>query len=190
MKETAEKFVPEMRAKGADLVVVISHGGLDASAYSPTMENGSWHLSKVAGVDAMLIGHSHQVFPDATSTVAQFNLPGVDKVRGTVNGVPTVMADYWGRRLGVIKLQLAKHRGRWWSTRAPPRVQARSIQNADKSYVAADASVAAAVDAEHRATIAYVKTPIGTTDYRMSTYFADVAIPVRSRSSTRRRRPT
>jgi 2',3'-cyclic-nucleotide 2'-phosphodiesterase/3'-nucleotidase len=31
-----------MRAKGADLVVVISHGGLDNSAYSPTMENGSY----------------------------------------------------------------------------------------------------------------------------------------------------
>ncbi len=177
MKETAEKFVPEMRAKGADLVVVISHGGLDASAYSPTMENGSWHLSKVAGVDAMLIGHSHQVFPDATSTVAQFNLPGVDKVRGTVNGVPTVMADYWGRRLGVIKLQLAHDGNRWVVDKSATTVQARSIQNADKSYVAADASVAAAVDAEHQATIAYVKTPIGTTDYRMSTYFADVGDP-------------
>lgn len=177
VKETAEKFVPEMRAKGADLVVVISHGGLDASAYSPTMENGSWHLSKVAGVDAMLIGHSHQVFPDATSTVAQFNLPGVDKVRGTVNGVPTVMADYWGRRLGVIKLQLAHDGNRWVVDKSATTVQARSIQNADKSYVAADASVAAAVDAEHQATIAYVKTPIGTTDYRMSTYFADVGDP-------------
>jgi 2',3'-cyclic-nucleotide 2'-phosphodiesterase / 3'-nucleotidase len=37
-----------------------------------------------------------------------------------------------------------------------------------------DASVAAAVDAEHIATIAYVKTPIGSTDFRMNTYFADV----------------
>jgi 2',3'-cyclic-nucleotide 2'-phosphodiesterase/3'-nucleotidase len=28
----------------------------------------------------------------------------VDKVKGTVNGVPTVMANYWGKHLGVIKL--------------------------------------------------------------------------------------
>jgi 2',3'-cyclic-nucleotide 2'-phosphodiesterase (5'-nucleotidase family) len=34
----------------------------------------------------------------------QFNLPGVDKVKGTVNGVPTVMANYWGKHLGVINL--------------------------------------------------------------------------------------
>ena len=57
LKEAAEKYIPEMRAKGADLVVAISHGGLDNSAYSPTMENGSWWLSKVTGIDAMLIGH-------------------------------------------------------------------------------------------------------------------------------------
>ncbi|WP_454763014.1 bifunctional 2',3'-cyclic-nucleotide 2'-phosphodiesterase/3'-nucleotidase [Cupriavidus campinensis] len=175
--ETAEKYIPEMRAKGADLVVVISHGGLDASAYSPTMENGSYHLSKVAGVDAMLIGHSHQIFPDAASTVAQFNLPGVDKVRGTVNGVPTVMANYWGKHLGVINLALAYDGTRWSVDRANTKVQARSIQNADKTYVAPDAAVAAAIDAEHQATIQYVKTPIGTTDYRMSSYFADVGDP-------------
>ncbi len=177
VKEAAEKFIPEMRAKGADLVVVISHGGLDASAYSPTMENGSWHLSKVAGVDAMLIGHSHQIFPDANSTQAQFNLPGVDKVKGFVNGVPTVMANYWGKHLGVIKLQLAHDGSRWTVDRSATVVQARSIQNPDKTYVAADPSVAAAVDAEHQATIAYVKTPIGTTDYRMASYFADVGDP-------------
>jgi 2',3'-cyclic-nucleotide 2'-phosphodiesterase/3'-nucleotidase len=56
-------------------------------------------------------------------------------------------------------------------------VQARSIQNPDKSFVEPDASVAAAIEAEHQATIAYVKTPIGTTDYRMSSYFADVGDP-------------
>ncbi|WP_423371669.1 bifunctional 2',3'-cyclic-nucleotide 2'-phosphodiesterase/3'-nucleotidase [Burkholderia sp. LMG 32019] len=177
LKEAAEKYIPEMRAKGADLVVAISHGGLDNSAYSPTMENGSWWLSKVTGIDAMLIGHSHQVFPDANSTVSQFNLPGVDKVKGTVNGVPTVMANYWGKHLGVIKLGL-KFDGKTWSVdKSQTTVEARSTQNADKSYVAADPSVSTAIAAEHQATIDYVKTPIGSTDYRMNSYFADVGDP-------------
>lgn len=176
-KEAAEQYVPEMRAKGADLVVVISHGGLDASPYSPAMENASWHLSRVPGVDAMLIGHSHQIFPDANSTASQFNLPGVDKVNGLVNGVPTVMANYWGKHLGVIKLQLAYNGTRWVVDPSGTVVQARSIQNPDKSYVAPDSAVAAAIEAEHQATIAYVKTPIGTTDYRMTSYFADVGDP-------------
>ena len=63
-------------------MIAISHGGLDDSPYSPTMENGNFHLSKVPGIDAMLIGHSHQIFPNAASSVAQFNLPGVDKAAG------------------------------------------------------------------------------------------------------------
>jgi len=172
--ETATKFIPEMRSKGADLVVVISHGGLDNSAYDPNMENGNWHLSKVPGIDAMLIGHSHQMFPDAASTSAQFNLPGVDKVKGTVNGVPTVMANYWGKHLGLIKLDLVFDGAKWNVNSAGTKVEARSAQNPDKTYVAVEPSIAAAVAAEHAATIQYVKTPIGTTNFNMSSYFADV----------------
>ena len=174
VRETAEKFIPEMRARGAELVVAISHGGLDNSPYSPTMENGNYYLSQVPGVDAMLIGHSHQLFPNATSTVPQFNLPGVDKVKGLVNGVPTVMANLWGKHLGVIGLRL-RHDGRQWVIdKSQTTVEARSIQNADKSYVQPDPAIATLVAAEHAATIAYVQTPVGSTDFRMSTYFADV----------------
>ena len=175
--ETAQKYVPEMRSKGADLVVAISHGGLDNSSYDPTMENGNWHLSKVPGIDAMLIGHSHQIFPNATSTVAQFNLPGVDKVKGTVNGVPPVMAHFWGKHLGVIKLQLVHNGSKWTVDTTGTTVEARSTQNADKSYVAVDPAVASAIASEHAATIQYVKTPIGSTDFNMASYFADVGDP-------------
>lgn len=174
VRETAEKFIPEMRARGAELVVAISHGGLDNSPYSPTMENGNYYLSQVPGVDAMLIGHSHQLFPNAASTVPQFNLPGVDKVKGLVNGVPTVMANLWGKHLGVIGLRLRHDGKQWVIDKAQTTVEARGIQNADKSYVQADPAIAKLVATEHAATIAYVQTPVGSTDFRMSTYFADV----------------
>ncbi|MDR5836087.1 bifunctional 2',3'-cyclic-nucleotide 2'-phosphodiesterase/3'-nucleotidase [Caballeronia sp. LZ034LL] len=174
LKESAEKYVPQMRAEGAQVVVALSHGGLDNSPYSPSMENGSYYLSTVPGIDVLMIGHSHQVFPDASSTVAQFNLPGVDKVKGTVNGIPTVMANFWGKHLGVIALSLTYSKGAWAIDKNATKVEARPIQNADKTYVAADPSVSAAIAAEHLATINYVKTPIGSTDFRMTTYFADV----------------
>ena len=177
VKEAAEQFIPEMKAKGADLIVVISHGGLDNGPYSPTMENGSYYLSKVAGVDAMLIGHSHQTFPDAASTVSQFNLPGVDKAAGTVNGVPTVMGNFWGKTLGLIKLELNYDGKAWVVDKTKTVTQARNIINADKTYVAVDPTVGATIDAEHKATIAYVKTPIGSSDYEMNSYFADVGDP-------------
>ncbi|MDB5962031.1 MAG: bifunctional 2,3-cyclic-nucleotide 2-phosphodiesterase/3-nucleotidase [Massilia sp.] len=174
IRETAEKYVPQMRAEGADIVVAISHGGLDDSPYSPSMENGNWYLSKVAGIDAMLIGHSHQIFPNAASAVAQFNLPGVDKAAGTVNGVPTTMANLWGKHLGVIGLHLNWDGAHWVIDKKRTTVEARGAQQADKSFVAADPGVVALVAREHAATIAYVKTPVGESAFRMSSYFADV----------------
>ncbi len=174
IKELAEKYVPEMRAKGADLVVAISHGGLDAGPYTPSMENANWHLSQVPGIDAMLIGHSHQLFPNAASTSAQFNLPGVDKVKGFVNGTPTVMANFWGKSLGVIQMNLVAKDGKWGVDKTKTVVEARSIQNADKTFVEPLPAIAASIKAEHEATIAYVKTPIGRSDFAMTSYFVDV----------------
>jgi 2',3'-cyclic-nucleotide 2'-phosphodiesterase/3'-nucleotidase len=174
LKETAEKYIPEMKAKGADIIVAIAHGGPDNAAYAATMENGALYLAQVPGIDVLLMGHMHQVFPNAASTVAAFNIAGVDKTAGTVSGVPSVMANFWGKNLGVVKLSL-KYGARGWAVdTTATRTSTLSTQNADKSYVAADPAIAPLVQTEHQGTITYVKTPIGTTDYRASTYFADV----------------
>ena len=177
VREAALKYIPEMRRKGADIVVAIAHGGLDAAPYTARMENAGWYLAQVPGVDAMLLGHAHQLFPNAASTAPQFNLPGVDKARGLVHGVPTVMANLWGKHLGVIALRLRADGKRWTVEKDGAVVEARSAQNADKSFVAADPAVLELIRAEHEATIAYVKTPVGSTDFRMTTYFADVGDP-------------
>jgi 2',3'-cyclic-nucleotide 2'-phosphodiesterase/3'-nucleotidase len=174
LKETAEKYIPEMKAKGADLIVAIAHGGPDDAAYSATMENGALYLAQVPGIDVLLMGHMHQVFPNATSTVAAFNIAGVDKTAGTVSGVPSVMANFWGKNLGVVNLTLTYSATGWAVDKTATTTATISTQNADKSYVAADATIAPLVQTEHAGTIAYVKTPIGSTDYRLSTYFADV----------------
>lgn len=174
IKEAATKYIAEMRANGVDMIVAISHGGLDNSPYMPSMENGSFHLSQVDGVDALLLGHSHQIFPNATSTLPQFNLPGVDKAKGLVNGVPTVMGNMWGKHLGMIKLTLAYNGSKWVIDKSKTKVEARAARNADGSYVEPDAGIAAMVETEHQATIGYVKTPVGSTDFGMNTYFADV----------------
>jgi 2',3'-cyclic-nucleotide 2'-phosphodiesterase/3'-nucleotidase len=175
--ETARRYLPEMRRQGADLIVAISHGGLDASPYSPTMENGNYYLAQVPGIDALLMGHAHQLFPNPASKVAQFDLPHVDKARGTVFGVPAVMANLWGKNLGVIRFDL-RHDGKGWTiNRDRTVVETRATQQPDKSYVAADPAVLDRVRAAHEATIRYVQTPVGSTDFRMSTYFADVGDP-------------
>ncbi|MYN03782.1 bifunctional 2',3'-cyclic-nucleotide 2'-phosphodiesterase/3'-nucleotidase [Pseudoduganella sp. DS3] len=173
-RETAQRYIPEMQARGAEVIVAISHGGLDGAGYTPAMENGSWHLAQVAGIDALLLGHSHDVFPNAASKAASFNLPGVDKAQGRVHGVPTVMPGLWGKHLGIIQLALRHDGQRWVADAGAARVETRSIQRSDRSFVEPDPAIAALVKAEHEATIAYVKTPVGETDFRMSAYFADV----------------
>lgn len=181
VQESAKKYVPELRGKGADLVVALSHGGLDASPYSPKMENGSLYLT-TTGIDALMVGHSHLIFPKAKepggpaldASLAALPTDQVDAVKGLVNGVPTVMGQSWGRRLGIIKMVLKYQGGKWVVQKDQASVESRGFKYTDGvTNVAADASVAPLIDAEHKATIAYASQPLGTsTDFEMSAYFA------------------
>ena len=180
--ESATRYVPEARAQGADVVVALSHGGLDASEYSPKMENGSYHLSKVAGIDALLVGHSHLIFPKGKeigaapldSALAALPAANVDGINGFVNGVPTVMAQSWGRRLGIIKMSLAFQGGKWAVQTSKTTVESRGFKYTDgTTLVAADPAIAAAIAPEHAAAIAYAQQPLGVaTDFQMSAYFS------------------
>ena len=179
--ESATKYVPELRAKGADVVVALLHGGLDSGAYSPTMENPGLYVSKVPGIDAMVMGHQHSVFPDTAATPA-FSQPGVDNKAGTINGVPAVMASSWGKALGVIQLSLQWDGKAWALNKGASKSELRTIQTGKDAagkavYVDADPAVAPLIESQHQAAIQYVKTPIGNTDFRMSTLFADVGDP-------------
>ncbi|MBC7404602.1 MAG: bifunctional 2',3'-cyclic-nucleotide 2'-phosphodiesterase/3'-nucleotidase, partial [Cytophaga sp.] len=181
VQESSNKYVPELRSKGADLIVALSHGGLDASPYSPKMENGSLHLS-TTGIDALLLGHSHLIFPKAKevggpavdASLAALPAAQVDTVNGFVNGVPTVMAQSWGRRLGIIKLVLKYQSGKWVVQKDQTNVEARGFKYTDgTTIVAADPSIAPLVDTEHKATLSYATQPLGTTtNFEMSAYFA------------------
>ncbi|MDR3065777.1 MAG: bifunctional 2',3'-cyclic-nucleotide 2'-phosphodiesterase/3'-nucleotidase [Comamonas sp.] len=178
--EAARKYVPELRAKGADVVVALLHGGLDGSDYSATMENPGLYLSQVAGIDAMVMGHQHSVFPDRSAKPA-YSQSGVDNQAGTINGVPAVMASSWGKALGVIQLPLQWDGKKWSVAKTGSKSELRNIQNKDAAgatvFVDADPAVAPLIEPQHQAAISYVKTPIGSTDFRMSTLFADVGDP-------------
>ena len=170
VKESAEKYVAEMRSKGADVVVAMVHGGIDTRSYSTTMENAAYYVADVPGIDAMFLGHSHGTFPDGKSYA---NLSGVDNVKGTIKGVQTVMGGFWGNNVGLIKMDVE------WDGKAWKRVAASSqlkpITTTDASgakvYAAVDPEIAKLIKTEHEATIKYVQTPVGTTDYRIASQF-------------------
>ncbi|HET8942419.1 MAG TPA: bifunctional 2',3'-cyclic-nucleotide 2'-phosphodiesterase/3'-nucleotidase [Rudaea sp.] len=171
--DAAKKYLPEVRKAGADIVIAIVHGGMNAGPYTPDMENASWYLSEIPGIDVMLLGHSHQIFPDPANPKSHYaHMSDVDNVHGFVHGVPAVMGDFYGKALGVIDLALDWHDGQWQVDRSATHSQVRRIRKADGTYVAPDEKIASLVKPEHEATIAYVNTPIGRSDFAMSTYFA------------------
>jgi len=169
--EAAQKYLPEVKAAGADIVIALVHGGINAAPYSSEMENAAWHLAGVSGIDAMLLGHSHDIFPNPHDAKSRYaHLPEVDNERGFVRGVPAVMGNYYGKNIGLIDLALVYADGHWQVDRARTKAEVRSLKTED-GYVDADGAVAPLVASEHANTIAYVKTPIGHSDFTMSTYF-------------------
>ena len=169
--ETAQALVPTMRAKGADIVVVIAHSGFERGETVFFAENAVAKLAEIPGVDAILFGHSHSEFPGR-----YFNAhPKVDLARGTINGVPAVMPGRWGDHLGVIDLVLQQD-GQGWKV-ADARAELRPIWDraSNKPLVEADAELLALIQPEHQATRAYVNTPVARTTSPIHSYFAQVA---------------
>jgi 2',3'-cyclic-nucleotide 2'-phosphodiesterase/3'-nucleotidase len=173
--EAAREFVPKLRAEHVDLIIAISHGGIDASPYRSDMENANWYLAAEPGIDVLLLGHSHAVFPDPGNAQSRFaHLPDVDNERGFVRGKPAVMGNYWGKSLGIVDLALVWRDGRWQIDMPATHSEVRDVKKADGTSVPPDPAIAPLVAPVHAATIAYVSTPIGDSDFPMTTYFADV----------------
>ena len=168
--EAAEKYLPQLQAQHPDLVVAIVHGGLSERPYTPQLENAGLYLAQVPGIDAMMLGHSHTEFPGPRFK----GMPGVDDVRGTVHGVPAVMGGFFGRDIGLIHLKLDYRDGRWASNAGAAHSEVRPICPEKDRCVAPDPEIAPLVAAVHQAAIDYVNTPIGSSDFRMSSYFADL----------------
>ncbi len=166
--ETARHYVPEMRKQGADLVVVIAHSGLSSDPYHAMAENSVYYLSEVPGVDAILFGHAHAVFPGKDFA----NIKGVDLEKGTLNGIPAVMPGMWGDHLGVVDLVLNNDSGAWKVTSS--KAQARPIYDsvAKKALVPEDAKLVEVLKHDHDATREFVSKPIGKSSDNMYSYLA------------------
>lgn len=166
--ETARQYVPEMREKGADVVVVVAHSGLSADPYHAMAENSVYYLSQVPGVDAIMFGHAHAVFPGKDFAGIQ----GADIDKGTLNGIPAVMPGMWGDHLGVVDLVLNNDAGQWRVAQA--KAEARPVYDAvaKKSLAAEDTRMVQVLKADHDATREFVSQPIGQSSDNMYSYLA------------------
>lgn len=171
--QAAKAFVPEMKEKGADIIIALSHSGIDASPYSEGMENASLHLAAVDGIDAIVTGHHHLTFPGS----AYDGLEGVDATLGTLFGKPAAMGGFWGSHLGLIDLKLSNDGGKWRVVAF--ETEARSIYKSEGReripLVESRDDVLASVQPIHDATLAYVRRAVGKTSAPLHSYFALVA---------------
>lgn len=165
---SAQKWVPEIRKQGADLVIAIPHSGLSAEPYRAMAENSVYYLSQIPGIDAIMFGHAHAVFPSQDFTAIQ----GADIAQGTLNGIPAVMPGQWGDHLGVVDFTLNNDSGVWRVEQA--KAEARPIYDKaqKKSLAPEDANLVKALSEAHRNTRDFVSKPIGKSADNMYSYLS------------------
>jgi 2',3'-cyclic-nucleotide 2'-phosphodiesterase/3'-nucleotidase/5'-nucleotidase len=139
--------VSEARAAGAQIVVVTMHSGLsepatyDTAATGLPSDNVAARVARdVPGVDLIAYGHSHKAMPDTT-----------------VNGVLLMQAKNWVQSVAVANVRLVREGSGW-------RVVSKSSRLVRTAGHAESPAVLAATDSAHRATVAWVTTPIGRTE--------------------------
>lgn len=168
--ETAEMLIPEMREAGADIIVAIPHSGIAQSHPDGLKENATAELAQVPGIDAILFGHAHTVFPSE----AYADFPGADLEKGTLYGVPSVMPGFWGSHLGIIDLTLTSNDTGWDVTDSAVENRAIFRREGRKriAVVGSQQDIVDAVKAEHEGTIAWVGQPVGTIVSPINSFFA------------------
>ncbi len=171
MVEVARKYVPEMRAKGAQLVIAIPHSGFEKGEVGALAENAVSRLAEVPGIDAILFGHSHAEFPSK----AFAGFPKADVERGTINGVAAVMPGRWGDHLGVVDFTLDNASGSWKVVDSRSSIRPIFDRTAKKSIAEPDPMVDKAVGEEHAQTLAYVRGKVAFSSAPIYSYFAQVS---------------
>ncbi|MGZ4483160.1 MAG: bifunctional metallophosphatase/5'-nucleotidase [Nocardioidaceae bacterium] len=153
--EQAKIFVPELKKKGADIVIVAAHSGADtSSSYGdalPYPENASTLLAQqVPHIDAILVGHAHVDIPERF-------------VFNQQTGRPVLLTEplKWGMRLSVITLDLEREGDKW-------HVREISSTTLNSNTVEADPVVAEAMAKQHQTVVDYVNAKVGTSKEAMS----------------------
>ncbi|MCV2867636.1 bifunctional 2',3'-cyclic-nucleotide 2'-phosphodiesterase/3'-nucleotidase [Defluviimonas sp. WL0002] len=171
---TAEAWVPQMREDGCDIVIALNHSGIGGAERVEGMENAAVPLARVEGIDAILTGHSHLVFPSPSFE----GFAGVDATAGTISGKPGVMAGFWGSHLGLIDLLLERDGNSWrvvsFTSEARPIFQ-RGEDRKITPLVDSVETVLASVQTDHDQTLDYIRRAVGRTTAPLHSYFALVA---------------
>ncbi|MEU2555644.1 5'-nucleotidase C-terminal domain-containing protein [Streptomyces sp. NPDC013313] len=156
LEEQAAKWVPKLRALGADVVVVSAHSGTSGnSSYGdqlPYVEDAAANVARqVPGIDAILVGHAHLEIPEL-------------KVVNEKSGRTVVLSEplCYGERLSVFDIELVFGKGRW-------EVESVSASLRDSKTVADDPRITRLLKDEHDKVVAYVNQVVGRATETLTT---------------------
>ncbi|MFQ1700643.1 bifunctional 2',3'-cyclic-nucleotide 2'-phosphodiesterase/3'-nucleotidase [Loktanella agnita] len=172
--DTARAYIPQMKEQGADIIVALAHSGIGAADHTDGMENAAIPLAAIEGIDAIMTGHSHLVFP--SSNYADW--AGVDVDAGTIGGKPGVMGGFWGSHMGLVDLMLERDGNGWRILSHTSEARPISRREEDRSVTALVGDYQPVLDSIqdiHDDTLTYVRTAVGKTAAPLHSYFALVA---------------
>lgn len=170
--DAARTVLPAVQRERPDLTVALCHSGISASPQSQGMENAAVPLAALAGIDAVLAGHTHQIFPDKDHPIAA---PGVDAVKGTLHSKPAMIPGSYAANVGCMDLTLARTGQGGW------QIEGHSVRFVPPSGTPC-AQLQKDVAPLHEATRAAMALPVGETDAPLHSWFeamgADLILPV------------
>ncbi|RPE44748.1 2',3'-cyclic-nucleotide 2'-phosphodiesterase/3'-nucleotidase [Streptomyces sp. Ag109_O5-1] len=156
LEEQAAKWVPKLKALGADVVVVSAHSGSSGtSSYGdqvPYVENAAANVARqVPGIDAILVGHAHVEIPEL-------------KVTNEATGKTVVLSEplCYAERLALFDVELVFSKGRW-------EVESVAASLLNSNTVADDPKITRLLKDEHAKVVAYVNQVVGTATDTLTT---------------------
>ncbi|MFE2065482.1 bifunctional metallophosphatase/5'-nucleotidase [Streptomyces sp. NPDC059467] len=156
LEEQAAKWVPKLKALGADVVVVSAHSGSSGtSSYGdqvPYVENAAANVARqVPGIDAILVGHAHVEIPEL-------------KVTNEATGRTVVLSEplCYAERLTLFDIELVFSKGRW-------EVESVAASLLNSNTVADDPKITRLLQDEHAKVVAYVNQVVGTATDTLTT---------------------
>jgi 2',3'-cyclic-nucleotide 2'-phosphodiesterase / 3'-nucleotidase len=162
MVEAAAEAIGQIRASGADIVVGLAHTGVGQADGPTTVENLGAQIAALPGLDALVLGHEHLVFPAAGKP-------------GFLGSIPVVMPGAYGSHLGVIDLTL-RRKGAGWSVEGAAAecraIATRSAYGHAVGLVAPDAGIVAQAADAHQGARQWMGQVVGQSAVPLNSYFA------------------
>ncbi|MEP5728974.1 MAG: 5'-nucleotidase C-terminal domain-containing protein [Sulfitobacter sp.] len=168
----AQTAAEEVRAQGADIVILLAHLGVEGPVNEPVPQDDARHLAGVPGIDAVITGHTHRRLPG----VDHAGYSGVDIEKGALHHRPAVMPGFEASDLAVLDLQLG------WADDTQWHVLSHETQlRPNTGEVPAHPKISALCAPVHHATRAELAVSCGQTSATIHNYFT-LAMPTATSS--------